>query len=429
MSYTESDEAAITPVHHANRRWVIAIDGTWADRNSKGGPTVIADLARVLGKAHHNQFVEYLEGLGTSASIVENLHGGLTGLGIDGQILRAYSFLITNWSEGDEIVIAGYSRGAHAASILADLISCVGIPQENPTSSARKIYKRYKHGALSTISHCNRTSNEFECKAATVQALVLFDAVESLGIPKTGILAFLRWLSFSSKKKVADSIGPLRRVQNIFHALAIHEYREPYSPKIIYLPSANTSCNLVQVWFIGSHRDLGKEDRNRGGLVDTPLAWSIAKLRNIGVIFNEDRLRERFPSYINTTVTANIDWDADAREWARQSVYRTYKGLTKLMGYKSRTPGRYKLPSMRTNEFVHISVRDRGYGLSGEIGTILPGLKYGSSFQESGAWSSQGSWSSTESQSGTAEPQIMLREELLDPFEALLQGFLLPIPS
>jgi hypothetical protein len=103
-------------------------------------------------------------------------------------------------------------------------------------------------------------------------------------------------------------------VQNIFHALAIHEYRRPYSPNIIHLPSTNGYCNLVQVWFIGSHHDLGNEDHHCGGLVDTPLAWMISMLRNIGVEFNDARLRKRFPSYLNTTANPTIDRDADARE-------------------------------------------------------------------------------------------------------------------
>lgn len=423
-SNVESDMDPAFPIEpYIKCRWVIAIDGTWADRNSKGGSTVIADLGRVLSKTNHHQFVEYLEGVGTSASIVEKLHGGLTGLGIDRQILRAYSFLIANWREGDEIVITGYSRGAYAGIILADLISRVGIPQVDP-ATVRNIYKGYKRGDLDTINHCNRVSNEFECKPATILALALFDAVESLGIPKTGVLGFLRWFA-ASKRKNVNLITPLKRVQNIFHALAIHEYRRPFCPNIIHLPPANKHCNLVQVWFIGSHRDLGNEDRHCGGLVDTPLAWMISMLRSIGVKLNSTSLRKRFPSYPSEIATPRIDPDANAREWAYHRISRTYKGLATLLGYQPRTPGRYILPpGVQTNEFVHISVRDRGYGSSGQAGDILPGLKYVNAVEDgSGIWSSQGLWSSDERQGKAKKPQVVLPEALLDPFEASLQGF------
>jgi hypothetical protein len=101
------------------------------------------------------------------------------------------------------------------------------------------------------------------------------------------------------------------------------------------------------------------------------------------------------------------------REWARQNVHNTYSGPVTLHGYKPRTPGRYPYPTtktcmpgrymlprdVKTNEFVHISVRDRGYGATRGSKDILPGLKYVNCINDGGSWDSQGSWSSEESRS------------------------------
>jgi len=73
-----------------NTRWIICIDGTYGDRNSclQGASTVVADLGVLLIKRQHG--IWYLEGLGTSSTIVDRALGGFTGLGIHDQIRKAY---------------------------------------------------------------------------------------------------------------------------------------------------------------------------------------------------------------------------------------------------------------------------------------------------------------------------------------------------
>ncbi|CZR55737.1 uncharacterized protein PAC_05625 [Phialocephala subalpina] len=407
------------------RRWIIPIDGTWADR-SLNESTVMSDLASVLETANR-QTVAYFKGVGTSASVVENLHGGLTGLGIDHQVLEAFGSLITNWNESDEIVLAGYSRGAYAATILADLISRVGIPQDN--ASAHDLLKKYKCGDLNTKNRCVRASKDFRCRATSIKALALFDTVGSLGMPQTGVFNFLTL--FSHSKLVDDWVGPLRGVQNIFHALALHESRGPYVPSIIHLP-VDSDCNLDQVWFAGSHHDLGKQDPSSGGLVDTPLSWMIAKLKGIGIEFNDAKLQDRFPCYLNPAIYQSMGAAGNTRDWATWRVHNTYKGFVKLMGYEPRRPGRYLYPTaktclsarykiagnVKTNESIHISVRDRIADPEQSM-DVLPGLRFVGAAEGSGRWCNLGSWCSR-------EEQINLPEASFNSFEALLQGFELP---
>jgi hypothetical protein len=51
----------------------------------------------------------------------EPARGGVTGWGIDDEILEAYTWLIQNFEDGDEIFIFGFSRGAYASDPLAQL--------------------------------------------------------------------------------------------------------------------------------------------------------------------------------------------------------------------------------------------------------------------------------------------------------------------
>ena len=53
--------------------------------------------------------------------------------------------------------------GAYAAVRLAELISSVGLPQENPKSSARELYKRFQNGDLDLADSRWRSIREFHC--------------------------------------------------------------------------------------------------------------------------------------------------------------------------------------------------------------------------------------------------------------------------
>ncbi|MCJ1248120.1 hypothetical protein MMC30_005335 [Trapelia coarctata] len=421
-------------------RWVIAIDGTWGDRIR--GSTVVADLGDMICNKHHHTI--YNKGVGTSLVKIGRLVGGATGLGFDAQVKEAYRHLIGNWVEGDEIIIIGYSRGniqnrssfieslnpitgAFAAVHLAGLISCIGIPQKDPKISAETLYKRYKHGYLDQTKHRWTSIQEFKChESVPIKALALFDTVGTLGIPKTGMLNFLNFVPGRPYMKGMQQPKCIKRVENIFHALALDEIRAPYAPTLIRLPSAS-SCNLEQVWFTGSHHDLGKDDPRTGGLVDKPLAWMVSKLASIGVAFRKGRLQERFSGYDRIVTNPDAELITDPTEWVGEDVQQTYKGWIKLLGYQTREPGRYGDSDTKTNEQIHMSVRVRGHGAT-ERSRPVPGLRYVNAPGGTAQWTSQGAWSSNRSRkeaSGHGN-MVLLPEARLDPFEAELQCLAVP---
>lgn len=65
------------------------------------------------------------QGVGTVRG--EVVRGGVAGYGIDDKIVEAYTWLIQNFDDGDEIFIFGFSSGAYTARSLSGLISKCGI--------------------------------------------------------------------------------------------------------------------------------------------------------------------------------------------------------------------------------------------------------------------------------------------------------------
>ena len=128
----------------------------------------------------------------------------------------------------------------------------------------------------------------------------------------------------------------------------------------MHIPQGDTR-QLKQVWFLGTHGDLGWDDSS-GGLVDAPLAWMLQQLKTaVRLECKANDLEERFPRSSPAYIPAKT---GSSHEWVFDPVRKTYAGIITLMGRKTRTPGRYHREGMMTSEEIHISVRLRDYGPS-----------------------------------------------------------------
>lgn len=132
-------------------------------------------------------------GFGSGARVVRILSEFLLSYQVFQLNNRDRGYLIKAWDDEDEIVIVGYGRGdtrlllvvqvknstilpntftdfelgAHVATILADIISRLGIPQGNPSHSnraARALYKKYRKGELNVLKQCNHACVQYNCK-------------------------------------------------------------------------------------------------------------------------------------------------------------------------------------------------------------------------------------------------------------------------
>jgi hypothetical protein len=68
----------------------------------------------------------------------------VTGWGIDDEIIEAYTWLIQNFDDGDEIFIFGFSRGAYTARRLSGLICKCGVLKLGAPLSIEQLCARYR---------------------------------------------------------------------------------------------------------------------------------------------------------------------------------------------------------------------------------------------------------------------------------------------
>jgi len=52
---------------------------------------------------------------------------GMFGVGVEENVITAYHFIATNYAEGDEILVFGFSRGAYTARSLAGILTKMGL--------------------------------------------------------------------------------------------------------------------------------------------------------------------------------------------------------------------------------------------------------------------------------------------------------------
>ena len=111
-----------------SKRLVVCCDGTWNTPEMES-PTNVVRLARNLlprGRDGLPQLLHYDKGVGTGGRI-DRIVGGALGKGLDTNIREAYEFIASNYVEGDEIYLFGFSRGAYTVRSLAGMIGYAGL--------------------------------------------------------------------------------------------------------------------------------------------------------------------------------------------------------------------------------------------------------------------------------------------------------------
>lgn len=238
--------------------------------------------------------------------------GLATGMGLDANVLRAYQFVIENYSEGDgikddgtvatvqdRIFIVGYSRGAHTARVLAALIYYLGVlrpEQAHLAGSALTAYKRAREPdgsndqkpQLDEIRMFNRIT---QAPRPGIAFLGVWDTVSSVIVPRGG-----KFPSLSTEKLLGTRRNP--GVEVFRHAMSIDEARymfrldrwEPGQPKKrkFEIPDEVAGKqDSLEVWFPGYHGDVGGGNvRKSSGLSQFALSWMIYEAMQHGLEFN-----------------------------------------------------------------------------------------------------------------------------------------------
>src|SRR5258705_297742 len=111
------------------KRIVIGFDGTWnkpADENLREDQQVETNVRRFYESVAERdangaqQIKWYDEGVGSKW--YDRFLGGTLGAGLELNIMQGYEFLAKEYTDGDEVYILGFSRGAYTARSLVGMI-------------------------------------------------------------------------------------------------------------------------------------------------------------------------------------------------------------------------------------------------------------------------------------------------------------------
>ena len=171
----------------------------------------------------------------------------ITGAGINRRIRRSYGFLASRYRPGDRIFLFGYSRGAFAVRSLGGLIDRVGLlrPEHATERNINFAYRYYqtapeRAGAF-TKRYCDPD--------VEIEMVGVFDTVKALGVRLP-----LLWRITEPTHAFHDArLG--QKIRHGYHALALDETREAYSPVLWECPP-DWSGDVEQMWFRGNHGDL-----------------------------------------------------------------------------------------------------------------------------------------------------------------------------
>ncbi|KAI1769038.1 hypothetical protein GGR53DRAFT_274392 [Hypoxylon sp. FL1150] len=439
------------------KRIVVCCDGTW--QNSDNGyikPTssnpipslqIPSNVTRISRAFKRNcsdgtfQIIYYQSGVGSRSGIINRVLGGAFGIGIAENIREAYSYICANYVDGDEIVLIGFSRGAFTARSIGGMISDLGLLTREGMEFFYPVFKdmqnwmnvdykdQFPQLPFTDKPKGPHAADEYRRKLVKkgyarayqgggnedlikVKAIGVWDTVGSLGIPQGKPREVLARFGIKPRNQEFRFYNTRlsNRIEHGFHALALDETRGPFSPTLWErTPKDQDSSDLRQVWFPGSHGNIGGGWSDQG-VANINLAWMMDQLASVGCEFRDDaldKLHERNVQFYQNLTPTKAEHDKSAetccgccdtlgeplpwaatpifesnkpvRPWSLHSIQSVTGPLYNFVGSVTRSPGMYKKIDPEngrhlktfldgTNERIHSSVRVRlaceGLGLN-----------------------------------------------------------------
>jgi uncharacterized protein (DUF2235 family) len=267
------------------KRIIICSDGTW-NRPDQREPSNVVKLSNLIapeGPGGITQTVFYDLGVGTG-NIVDRLTGGAFGRGLDNNIEDNYRFLVHNFTDGDEIYLFGFSRGAYTVRSTVGLIRKCGVLRKEHAGRIRDAYNLYRRRDASADEPESVKFRADYSRVTDVKFVGVFDTVGALGMPVRG----LRFLSRGKYEFHDTQLSS--KVKFAYHALAIDEHRTPFKPTL-WTNVPKPGQTVEQVWFAGAHSDIGGSS-DADGLGDVSLQWMISRASACGLAFHEADMRQ-----------------------------------------------------------------------------------------------------------------------------------------
>lgn len=355
------------------KRVALFLDGTWADPASATNVWQLHELAASAGEDGALQIVRHFHGVGAQRS--ERLRGGMFGFGLLRNVAAAYSWLVGQHEDGDEIFLFGYSRGAYTARSVAGVIARCGLLRAANGKHVDRVMQRYRIGdraapmyRLERLSQPKRAALRGEdawllahSRRVNVRFIGVWDTVGALGVP-FGNLPLI-----SRRAQQFHNTNPSVIYENLYQALGIDENRRPYDATLWTdfqaagqgPPEPSPHQRIEQRWFVGAHSNVGGGGSDND-LARIPLAWIAEKAQELGFRFEEP------------VVLSGSEHLADVRDSYRNFLKGLYPLLRLGRGRHWRQIGRPPRPtrsrpglSYTLNETIDASVFERWRAVPG----------------------------------------------------------------
>ncbi|KAI1981034.1 hypothetical protein LOZ53_001581 [Ophidiomyces ophidiicola] len=282
------------------RRLVLCFDGTGNRYKGNESDTNVVKIYEMLDRHDRKQYHYYQPGIGTFTTgssgsglswfgrmkaTISQLFDQALGNTFEYHVCSGYEFLMKFYEPGDDIYIFGFSRGAYTARFLAEMIDKVGLLSQGNEEMVRFVFASFSQVQHSkgkrTKSPKDVEHEEYLLKFRTtfcrpevsVHFLGLFDCVNSVSQFE---IPFRR----HSYEYIAQA--PAKHIR---HAVSIHERRLKFKPALFVFEEESQGADIKEVWFAGSHCDIGGGFRFEGDsknlLSDIPLAWMIDEVLSL----------------------------------------------------------------------------------------------------------------------------------------------------
>lgn len=259
----------------ARQRLVVLFDGTWND------PETRTNVYRLAGRIHDydaavRQRFFYHPGVGTGSW--DRFRGGIFGYGLTQNLLEGYQWLAKNYTDGDEIWLFGFSRGAYTARSLAGLIRKCGLLRIYTPRLLDEAERIYRDKTLAPDCDECRTFRDGYSRMPRIHFLGVWDTVGALGVPGT-------FLSEHGKYAWHDTeLSGI--VDHACHAMALDEHRAAYDTALWVTDDGRPKASNIAIeqrWFVGAHANVGGGYGLEDTLADIPLAWMMGRAQAAGL--------------------------------------------------------------------------------------------------------------------------------------------------
>jgi uncharacterized protein (DUF2235 family) len=274
------------------KRIALFLDGTW---NNVDDNTNVWRLKSLCEKSAE-QLVYYSAGVGTQSG--EKLSGGMFGIGINDEVTNAYEWLVEHYTDGAQLFIFGFSRGAFTARSLAGFISKCGLLKPGSPVSLKQMFDRYRKGTATTVGGLAHVTDDQlpqedkwikeYSRRIPIWFQGVWDTVGALGVP----LPLLPNVSRSDFTFLETDLHI--NDTHAYHALAVDEHREAFAPTLWVKSTPKVGdtfpprdlARVEQRWFVGAHANVGGGYAN-DLLAQIPLEWLMKKAVAHGLLFKD----------------------------------------------------------------------------------------------------------------------------------------------